>query len=162
MSNFLSSAGVVSFGPFQLLPAQHLLLEGEVPVRLGSRALAILITLVERPGELVSKGELMARVWPDTFVDDAALRVHVSALRRALGDGQAGRRFLANVPGRGYQFVAPVEVFEAKMAPSRADVASSRPHNLPFVQTRAVGRAGAIRALADLLPKQRFITIVGA
>src|SRR5882672_9121934 len=124
MSNYPSSAGgVVSFGPFQLLPAQHLLLEGEAPVRLGSRALAILTALAERPGELVTKGELMGRVWPDTFVDDAALRVHVSALRRALGDGQAGRRFVANVPGRGYQFVAPVEISEPRTAASHADLA---------------------------------------
>jgi predicted ATPase/DNA-binding winged helix-turn-helix (wHTH) protein len=157
-----SAGGVVSFGPFQLLPAQRLLLEGEAPVRLGSRALAILTTLVERPGELVTKGELMARVWPDTFVDEAALRVHVSALRRALGDGQAGRRFVANVPGRGYQFLAPVEISEPRTAPSHVDMAGSRPHNLPFAQTRPVGRAGAMRALADLLPKQWFITIVGA
>jgi predicted ATPase/DNA-binding winged helix-turn-helix (wHTH) protein len=157
-----SAGGVVSFGSFQLLPAQHLLLEGEAPVRLGSRALAILTTLVERPGELVTKGELMARVWPDTFVDEAALRVHVSGLRRALGDGQTGRRFVANVPGRGYQFVAPVEISEPRTTPSHADLTGSRPHNLPFAQTRAVGRAGAIRALADLLPKQRFITVVGA
>jgi predicted ATPase/DNA-binding winged helix-turn-helix (wHTH) protein len=157
-----SAGGVVSFGPFQLLPGQQLLLEGEVPVPLGSRALAILTTLAERPGELVSKGELMARVWPDTFVDEAALRVHISALRRALGDGQAGRRFLANVPGRGYQLVAPVEISEPRTALSHAEIAGSRPHNLPVVRTRAVGRAGAVRALADLLPKQRFITIVGA
>jgi predicted ATPase/DNA-binding winged helix-turn-helix (wHTH) protein len=163
MSNSPSSAGgVVSFGPFQLLPARHLLLEGEVPVRLGSRALAILTTLVERPGELVTKGELMTRVWPDTFVDETALRVHVSALRRALGDGQTGRRFVANVPGRGYQFVAPVEISEPRTAPSHVDMAGSRPHNLPFAQTRPVGRAGTMRALADLLPKQWFITIVGA
>ena len=157
-----SAERAISFGPFRLLPAQQLLLEGDNPVRLGSRALAILTALVERPGELVTKGELIAQVWPDTFVDEAALRVHVSALRRALGDGQAGRRFLANVPGRGYQFVAPVKISEPKTAPSPADVASNRPHNLPFAQTRAVGRAGAIRALADLLPKQRLITIVGA
>jgi predicted ATPase/DNA-binding winged helix-turn-helix (wHTH) protein len=161
-SSTRSAGGVVSFGPFQLLPAQHLLLEGEAPVRLGSRALSILTTLVERAGELVTKGELMNRVWPDTFVDEAALRVHVSGLRRALGDGQAGRRFVTNEPGRGYRFVAPVEISEPRTTPSHADIVGSRPHNLPFARTRAVGRAGAIRALADLLPKQRFITIVGA
>ena len=156
-----SAERAVSFGPFRLLASQQLLLEGENPIRLGSRALAILVALVERPGELVTKGELIARVWPDTFVDEAALRVHVSALRRVLGDGQAGRRFLANVPGRGYQFVAPVAISEPRTAAPQAEVPSP-PHNLPFVQTRAVGRAGAIRALVDLLPKHRFITIVGA
>jgi DNA-binding response OmpR family regulator len=73
----------ISFGPFRLLPAQFLLLEGDKPVPLGSRALHILIVLLERPGELVTKQELMARVWPNVFVEPANLTVHVSALRRA-------------------------------------------------------------------------------
>src|ERR1700743_3683342 len=97
------------FGPFRLIPEQQLLLEGDVPVRLGSRALEILIVLVEHAGDLVSKAELMARVWPDMFVDESSLRVHVAGLRRALGDGQPGRPYLAHAPGRGYRFVAPVE-----------------------------------------------------
>jgi len=95
----------VSFGQFRLLPAQFLLLEGDEPVRLGSRALEILIVLLERPGELVSKQELMSRVWPNIFVEPANLTVHISALRRALHDGRDGNRFIINVPGRGYSFV---------------------------------------------------------
>lgn len=98
----------VSFGAFRLLPAQFLLLEGDKPVPLGSRALEILIVLLERPGELVSKQQLMARVWPDVFVEPANLTVHVSALRRTLRDGRDGNRFIINIPGRGYSFVAPV------------------------------------------------------
>jgi DNA-binding winged helix-turn-helix (wHTH) protein len=98
----------VSFGPFRLLPAQRLLLEGDKPVPLGSRALELLTVLLERPGELVSKQDLMARVWPNLFVEPANLTVHVSALRRALRDGRDGNRFVINVPGRGYCFVAPV------------------------------------------------------
>jgi len=74
-------------------------------VRLGSRALEILIVLLERPGELVSKQELMSRVWPNIFVEPANLTVHISALRRALHDGRDGNRFIINVPGRGYSFV---------------------------------------------------------
>ena len=100
----------VSFGPFRLLPAQFLLLEGDKPVPLGSRALQILIVLLERPGELVSKQELMARVWPNIFVEPANLTVHVSALRRALRDGRDGNRFIINIPGRGYCFVTPVKL----------------------------------------------------
>ena len=99
----------VSFGPFRLLPTQFLLLEGDHPVRLGSRALEILIVLLERPGDLVSKQELMARVWPDVFVEPTNLTVHICALRRALRDGRDGNRFIINIPGRGYGFVAPVE-----------------------------------------------------
>jgi DNA-binding winged helix-turn-helix (wHTH) protein len=98
----------VSFGPFRLLPAQFLLLEGDKPVPLGSRAMHILSVLLERPGELVSKQELMARVWPNLFVEPANLTVHISALRRALRDGRDGSRFIINIPGRGYCFVAPV------------------------------------------------------
>jgi len=95
----------ISFGPFRLLPTQFLLLEGGKPVPLGSRALQILIVLLERPGELVSKQELMARVWPDVFVGSANLAVHISALRRMLRDGRDGNRFIINIPGRGYSFV---------------------------------------------------------
>jgi DNA-binding winged helix-turn-helix (wHTH) protein len=96
------------FGSFRLLPRQRLLLSGDEPVRLGGRALDILIALVERAGDLVSKDELMARVWPNTFVVQANLTVHVSALRRALRDGIGGSRYFVNVANRGYYFVAPV------------------------------------------------------
>jgi len=99
----------IAFGSFRLLPAQFLLLERDKPVRLGSRALEILIVLVERPGELVSKQELMDRVWPSIVVEPANLTVHMSALRRTLRDGRDGNRFIINVPGRGYSFVASVE-----------------------------------------------------
>jgi DNA-binding winged helix-turn-helix (wHTH) protein len=102
----------VSFGPFRLLPTQFLLLEGDKPVPLGSRALGVLIVLLERRGELVSKQELMARVWPDVFVEPANLSVQFSALRRALRDGQEGNRFIINIRGRGYCFVASVEILE--------------------------------------------------
>src|SRR5713226_8567772 len=107
----------ISFGPFRLLAVQRLLLEGDQPVRLGSRAFDILTTLVERPGEVIGKDELMARAWPQTFVEDANLKIQVSALRRALGDGQGGRRYIATIPGRGYNFVAPVSHEEPSRAP---------------------------------------------
>jgi DNA-binding winged helix-turn-helix (wHTH) protein len=84
------------------------LLEGDNPVPLGSRALEILIALLERHGELVSKRDLMARVWPNVFVEPANLTVHMSALRRALRDGQDRNRFIVNIPGRGYCFVGSV------------------------------------------------------
>ena len=98
----------ISFGPFRLLPAQFLLLERDKPVPLGSRALEILLALLERPGELITKQELLARVWPNIFVEPANLTVHVSALRRTLRDGRDGNRFIINIPGRGYCFVADV------------------------------------------------------
>jgi DNA-binding winged helix-turn-helix (wHTH) protein len=100
----------ISFGPFRLLPTQFLLREGDKPVALGSRALEILIALLERRGELISKHDLMARVWPNVFVEPCNLTVHMSALRRALRDGRDGHRFIVNIPGRGYCFVASVDV----------------------------------------------------
>jgi DNA-binding winged helix-turn-helix (wHTH) protein len=106
----------VSFGPFRLLPRQFLLLEGDKPVPVGSRALEILFVLLERPGELVSKQELMARVWPDVFVEPANLTVNVSALRRTLRDGRDGNRFIINIPGRGYSFVASVRHHRTPLA----------------------------------------------
>ena len=93
----------ISFEPFRLLPAQRLLLEGDTPVRLGSRAFDVLAALVERAGEVVGKEELIARAWPQTFVEDANLKIQVSALRRArVSDGAARpRRSTARRPQRG-------------------------------------------------------------
>ena len=104
---FTKGSSEISFGPFRLLPAQFLLLEGDKPVHLGSRAMHILMVLLERPGQLVTQRELMARVWPDLFVEPANLPVHMSALRRALRDGRDGNRFIINIRGRGYCFVTP-------------------------------------------------------
>ena len=87
---------VFAFGSFRLTPAQRMLSEDGKPLRVGSRALDILVGLVERAGQTVSKEELIARAWPDTVVEEAALRVHVAALRKALGDGRAGKRYIAN------------------------------------------------------------------
>jgi DNA-binding winged helix-turn-helix (wHTH) protein len=96
------------FAPFRLLPMQRLLLEGEKPVRVGSRALEILMVLVANAGRTIGKAQLMASVWPHNVVEEAALRVHMAALRKALGDGLPGRRYITTVPQRGYAFVASV------------------------------------------------------
>ena len=77
---------------------------------LGSRALEILIALIERRGELVSKQDLTARVWRNHFVAPSNLTTQVTALRRALRDGHDGNRFIINIKGRGYRFVASVEL----------------------------------------------------
>ena len=78
----------ISFGSFSLLPSQRLLLEDDQPVRLGSRAFDILTVLAETAGRVVPKEELIARVWPGVFVEESNLKIQVSALRRAVGDGQ--------------------------------------------------------------------------
>jgi DNA-binding winged helix-turn-helix (wHTH) protein len=112
----------ISFGPFRLFPKQRLLLKYDEPLFLGSRAFDVLIALAERPGELVGKKELLARVWPTTTVVEGNLRVQVAALRRALGDGRGGNRYLATVNRRGYCFVAAVEPAEdSSRAPGPSD-----------------------------------------
>jgi DNA-binding winged helix-turn-helix (wHTH) protein len=100
----------IAFGPFRLRPEQFLLLEDHKPVTVGSRALEILVALLERPGELVTKQELMNRIWPDVFVVPRNLTVQMSKLRRALRDGCDGNRFIINIPGRGYRFVASMRI----------------------------------------------------
>src|SRR5271165_124114 len=151
-----------SFGPFRLLADQRLLLEGEKPVRLGGRALDILIALVERAGEQISKRDLMARVWPDTVVVEANLAVHVAALRRALGDGQSGSRYIVNVPLRGYSFVAPLTLTDILGSPTPLIEATAPPHNLPARVTRLIGREEDVSRLVKQLSLHRLLTIVGA
>ena len=100
----------LTFGRFTLIPARQLLLRDGVPVRIGSRALDILTVLARRSGELIAKNELIAAVWPDTFVDESNLKVNVCSLRRSLGDTRMPPQYIATVAGRGYRFVAPVQI----------------------------------------------------
>jgi predicted ATPase/DNA-binding winged helix-turn-helix (wHTH) protein len=148
------------FGSFRLVPAQRVLLDDGKPVRLGSRAFDILVTLIEHAGETISKDQLIAHTWPDTVVDDGALRVHVAALRKALGDGRAGRRYVANNPGQGYAFVAPV-TREHALPATAPPTAVAEAGNLPALLTRVVGRGSVISGLAEQLVRRRFLTIVG-
>ena len=96
------------FGPFTVQPDERLLLREGRPVSLTPKAFDLLIQLVERPGQLVGKQELMTALWPDTFVEETNLAYTMSALRRALGDGQNGNQYIQTVPTRGYRFVSQV------------------------------------------------------
>jgi predicted ATPase/DNA-binding winged helix-turn-helix (wHTH) protein len=156
-----SSDQALTFGPFRLLRMRKQLLEGDKPVRLGSRALDLLIALVERAGEVVSREELEACVWPSTIVEETSLRVHVSALRKALGDGHGGARFIANVPGRGYCFVAPVARPRETPMPDAIAPAHRPVHNLPARLSPMIGRTEAVDALTQLLVEHRFVTVTG-
>ena len=153
-----SGESAVSFGPYRLFPAQRLLVEGDKPVRLGSRALDMLIALVEHPGEVVGRDELMARVWPNTHVDESNLKFQISALRRTLG---GGNRYLVNIPGRGYSFVAPVARAEQAGTAAPEPAQTETGHNLPALLTRLIGRNDTVNRLADQLQRQRLLTIVG-
>ena len=98
----------LKFGPFELSSGERVLQRDGVMLPLGSRALDILIYLAERPGEVVTKKELIDHVWPDVVVEEGSLRVHIAAIRKALRDGKLGNRYIANIQGRGYSFVASV------------------------------------------------------
>jgi DNA-binding winged helix-turn-helix (wHTH) protein len=99
---------VYEFGAFRLNSAERLLLKAGRPVSLTPKAFDLLVYLVERPGRLVTKQELLSAIWQDTFVEETNLTYTVSALRKALGDGEDTDPLIQTVPTRGYRFVAPV------------------------------------------------------
>lgn len=148
---------VIAFGAFQLFTAQGRLLLDDQPVAIGGRPLEILTALVERAGELVTKRQLMDLIWSGREVAEANLTVNVHALRRTLRDGLDGARYIVNIPGRGYEFVAPVT---SEAAP--AEPAATPPHNLPSRLTPLIGREATIRRLRDSLDAERLLTVVGA
>jgi predicted ATPase/DNA-binding winged helix-turn-helix (wHTH) protein len=151
----------ICFGPFRLLPARRLLLDGDIPVRIGDRALDLLIALVERPGEPVSKPELIAKVWPHVFVNEANLKVHVGALRRTLADGETGNRYISTVIGRGYCFVAPV-ARSAAPHPAIAQHSTAKPlSNVPARLTPLIGRDEVVSGVSAQLAHHRLVTLVG-
>src|ERR1700726_493907 len=126
------------FGKFELAPVARALWRRGEEVRLGSRALDILIALASRPGQIVSKDDLTKLVWRGAFVDETALRVGISAIRKALGDG--GDRYIATVPGRGYCFVLDVETTAAKPTPEPPHSKRLKLQRLPAQIARVVGR----------------------
>ena len=156
-----TAPGAILFGPFRLVPAQRLLLHAGNPVRLGSRALDILTALLDRPGEIVTKVELISRVWPDTHVEEGNLKVQMAVLRRVLGDGKDGARYIATDTGRGYRFVAPVRFADDLHPSTPAAAATKREHNIPILLRWPVGHDDIIDKLAGRLPQWRLITLAG-
>lgn len=150
------------FGEFTLLPTHRLLLRDDEPVRVGGRALDLLIVLVEAAGAVVGHDELMARVWKKIIVDDGSLRVHIAALRRVLGDDGTSRRFVVNVPGRGYAFVGDVSKIARDGATAAMPKADSGTSRLPSLLTQVVGRENAVRDVGSMVAGHRLVTIVGA
>lgn len=161
-----SDSGVATFGPFRLSPARREIERDGAPLALGHRALDILIVLVERAGEIVSHRDLVSRVWRGLVVSPGNLRVHMSALRKALGDGQDGARYIENVTGQGYCFVAPVRRTNSTDATGPASSLSrsqtiTQSQALPPAMARMVGRDDTVRTIAADLRTDRFVTIVG-
>ena len=155
----------VTFGPFRLFATARALEKNGAPLALGSRALDILIVLVERAGEVVSQRELVARVWRGLVVDPGNLRVHMTALRRALGDQEGGGRYVVNVTGQGYSFVAPIAREATTTLPQPAPDypcgAARQRLVLPPLLGRMVGREESVRTIAADLIAERFVTVIG-
>jgi len=149
----------LKFGPFELSSRERVLRRDGVMLPLGGRALDILIYLAERPGEVISKQELTGHVWSDVTVEEGSLRVHVAAIRKALGDGQFGNRYIANIKGRGYSFVGTV-VPLAGSTESRKD-GSRQQGRLPVRPIMMIGRETVISEVSDKLRNERFVTLLG-
>jgi predicted ATPase/DNA-binding winged helix-turn-helix (wHTH) protein len=147
------------FGPFELSIGERVLRRDGQVRPLGDRALDILIYLVERPGEVIAKQELIDHVWSDVTVEEGSLRVHVAAIRKALGDGQFGNRYIANIKGRGYSFVGTVVPF-AGSTESGKDKSSGQ-GRLPVRPLMMIGRETVIREVSHKLRDERFVTLLG-
>jgi adenylate cyclase len=105
------------FGPFCLDASQRLLAREGTPVPLTPKVFDTLLHLLQRSGTALSKDELMRAIWPDTVVEENNLNQNISVLRRVLGDGRSEHRYIATVPGRGYQFVAEVKSSRERSSP---------------------------------------------
>lgn len=142
------------FGPFTFYRQQRLVCEAGRPLPLGGRALEILAVLVEHAGQYVAKDTLIQRVWPCSVVEEANLRVHIAALRRALGDGRDGRRYIVNLPQRGYCFVAgPVQ---------SATRSTAARHNLPLRLNPMIGHDQLLGGLLRRWSGHTLLTLTGA
>lgn len=166
-----TGAGTLRFDRFQVHPGQRTVLEDGEPLRLGSRAFDLLVALCERAGDVVSTRELLAAAWPNSVVEEGSVRVHIASLRKALRDGRDGRRYITNVPLRGYCFVAPVErtpgsVPQAPVPPAlrAADAAApvASAWQWPALLGGLVGRDREAAELMQRLQRHRCVTLVGA
>jgi predicted ATPase/DNA-binding winged helix-turn-helix (wHTH) protein len=158
----IGSPGAIRFrfGPFELNVAERSLRKANQVIPLGGRAYDILISLLENAGEVVGKAELIVRAWPDVTVEEGSLRVHLSALRKALGDGQFGNKYIASIQGQGYSFIAPVARLPADHDRGNASAGTS---NLPPALGRMVGRNNVVLEIQGLLQAgRRLITVLGA
>jgi DNA-binding winged helix-turn-helix (wHTH) protein len=149
----------LQFGPFELSSRQRVLRRGGVVLPLGGRALDLLIYLADRPGEVIAKRELIDHVWSGVTVEEGSLRVHVAAIRKALGDGQFGNRYIANIKGRGYAFVGTVVPIIGNTQSSNAKFRHQGRFSVRPLMT--IGRETVVGEVSDKLRNQRFVTLLG-
>lgn len=152
---------MLRFGPFRIVRSRRVLLEGTRQVRLSSRAFDVLLALVDRAGTVIDKRDLIASVWPNTVVEETNLRVHIKALRRALGESETEGGYILNVPGRGYSFTGTLITETGQPPPLEASEAGPTRATLPAPLTRMVGRETTLATLVQLVPEHRLVTLVG-
>ena len=160
------------FGPFRLDPEAEILFKGTEPVALGRRAVALLRILAERPGEPVSKDELIEAAWTGVVVEEANLTVQIAALRRVLGEEPGGERWIETLPRHGYRFVGPLETKGTGDPAPRIDVAPAlalpdRPSIavLPFANLSADPEQeyfadGIVEEIITALSRMRWLFVI--
>lgn len=156
----------LEFGRFRVLPRQRRLLAGGMPVELGTRAFDVLMVLIEARGKLVTKDELLDRVWPGTIVEENNIQVQIATLRKALGED---RNLILTVPLRGYRFTAEIRTTDIEPDAEQSGAKgftmreTERPAstNLPAAVSDFVGREEELRELQDLLRQHRMVTLIG-
>jgi predicted ATPase/DNA-binding winged helix-turn-helix (wHTH) protein len=137
---------------------RELLVDG-TPARIGSRAFDVLQLLVEARGGLVTKDEIMRRVWPGVIVEESNLQVQISALRKALAEH---RDAIRTIPGRGYQFIADLGEGGIVQPSAALPPAAARPlSNLPAPMTELVGRDAELARFAERIAANRLVTLIG-
>jgi predicted ATPase/DNA-binding winged helix-turn-helix (wHTH) protein len=167
--------GVFAFGPFQVEPHGRKFRRDGLDVPIGGRAFDLLVALIQKPGEIISNRELLASAWAGLSVEDSNIRVQMARLRRTLGCGEPGTRYITSVAGRGYCFVEPVtrqvseeaqlgEVDRIDTNPDLHITMDTRrgTETLPAGEGRLVGRADQLVELAETVKQRRFVTIVGS
>jgi predicted ATPase/DNA-binding winged helix-turn-helix (wHTH) protein len=146
---------MIQIGKLQIDLVQREIRHDGAMLRVGSRAFDILELLIHAEGAVVSKDEIMRRVWPTSFVEENNLQVHIAALRKALGDD---RDLIRTVPGRGYQLVSP----RAPAADAGRSAQRSGAHGMPASVPRLVGRDTAVCEIVTLLAEVPELTLIGA
>lgn len=135
-----SNEMVFAFDEYRLLAAERQLLREGSAVTLAPKAFDVLLLLVRHNGQILEKSALMKELWPDTFVEEANLNVHVSAIRKAIGESAQRPRYIATIPGRGYRFTAKLHAGDAQSPPRRR------------APRFAIAFVAAVAALSGLVP----------
>lgn len=153
----MKTEGIFQFGEFRVDPLARTLRRGERVVMLNRRAFDVLLYLVENPGQVVRRDKLLKNVWSDAFVDESSLAQSISVLRRALEEKPRDNSYIVTLPGRGYQFVKPVQLVVADglaILPDAAATASHGPSGVVLqqqtIRTQIITEENASSGLAAL------------